>query len=458
MENLRGAKIVKQDSSMVENSHLYVKAKDGNYCELTIVDENGKKRKVGAYNVNSGGVTGNYIPLTGTEEGKPITGDIEFSGYNKGIFKENPSEYGKLYLEDDGGAINLVLKHIDKSTNQTSFFKISPNIFGILSDKDYSDVAPNDKRIYAQRSYVDKKTSPYIEVTYSDLINLKNNSQLQKGKVYLLTDYMTTYTQPITNVSKSSGVIEPLIITATDVNKLHNQCKSTLYPQDIVYYEITGDIGNGYGKEGFTKGKIYRRIDIQRNNDIGTDWRHVKYDRGGVDKLLFQNYNECYNNTIKTYHLFNNVVGESFSHNIIGDIFVNNTIGDFFSNNNIGDVFANNIIVGEEFIGNIIKNDFYNNHIGGYFSKNIINGYFRNNVIGEEFIYNTVGAFFINVGSQASPFLSRNTEFRNHIPSNFTATPEIQNLDIDVIVFKSPNGTLKQRYYDDSNNLVINNL
>ena len=48
MKNLRGAKIVNQDSLMVENSHLYIKAKDENYCELTILDENGKKRKVGA--------------------------------------------------------------------------------------------------------------------------------------------------------------------------------------------------------------------------------------------------------------------------------------------------------------------------------------------------------------------------------------------------------------------------
>ena len=45
MENLRGVKIVNQDSLMVENSHLYIKAKDENYCELTILDENGKKRK-----------------------------------------------------------------------------------------------------------------------------------------------------------------------------------------------------------------------------------------------------------------------------------------------------------------------------------------------------------------------------------------------------------------------------
>ena len=53
MENLRGVKIVNQDSLMVENSHLYIKAKDENYCELTILDENGKKRKVGATHTNS---------------------------------------------------------------------------------------------------------------------------------------------------------------------------------------------------------------------------------------------------------------------------------------------------------------------------------------------------------------------------------------------------------------------
>ena len=232
-----------------------------------------------------------------------------------------------------------------------------------------------------------------IEVTYDELVNLKNTSSLVKGQNYLLTDYMTTYTQPVTGVTKTSGVIEPLIITATDVNKLHNVCKSTLYPQDIVYYEITGDIGNGYGTEGFTKGKIYRRIDTLRNNDIGTDWRHVKYDRNGVDKLLFENYNGCYNNVIKTYYLFNSVVGNSFSGNTVGNNFYSNTVGD----------------------------DFYSN------------------------------------GNSTTPFISQNTEFRNSI-HNVTSSTEIQNENIDVVVFKSPNGTLKQRYYDDSNNLVINNL
>ena len=272
-----------------------------------------------------------------------------------------------------------------------------------------------------------------VEVTYDELLNLKNTSALVKGQNYLLTDYETTYTQPVTNVNKSSGVIEPLIITAIDVDKLHNQCKSTLYPQDIIFYEITGDIGNGYGTEGFTKGKIYRRIDTIRNNDIGTDWRHVKYyrdDKGHVDKLLFEDYDNCYNNVIKTYYLFDNVV--------IGDSFRSNTIGMDFSFNTVIDNFSSNLIMSQ----------FYSNTIGEYFNSNIIMGNFYSNKIGDNFTNN--GTFLI-------PFTSKNTEFRNGI-NNVTSSTEIQNENIDVVVFKSPNGTLKQRYYNDSNNLVINNL
>ena len=277
-----------------------------------------------------------------------------------------------------------------------------------------------------------------IEVTHNELVNLKNTSSLVKGQNYLLTDYETTYTQPVTNVSKSSGVIEPLIITATDVNKLHNVCKSTLYPQDIVYYEITGDIRNGKGTEGFTKGKIYRRIDTLRNNDIGTDWRHVKYDRNGVDKLLFESYTNVYNNKIETYFLFNNVVGSNFYYNTIGDYFYYNTIGDHFYSNTIGN----------SFIGNIIRDNFISNTIGNDFISN---------TVGDNFSYNTIGDSFIGNGTTLNLFVSQNTEFRNSI-NGVTSSIEIQNPDIDVVVFKSPNGTLKQRYYDDSNNLVINNL
>jgi hypothetical protein len=216
-----------------------------------------------------------------------------------------------------------------------------PVIFRVVNDQgNFTEVV----YVSESESYIPNTPSNLVEVTYNELVNLKNNSQLKKGQNYLLTDYMTTYTQPLTAVSKTSGVIEPLIITAIDINKLHNQCKSTLYPQDILFYEITGDIGNGKGTEGFTKGKIYRRIDTIKNNDIGTDWRHVKYGRSGVDKLLFEDYTSVYNNKIETYYLFNNVIGYGFTNNTIGNDFFTNTIGDNFRNNIIGNNFSTNSI------------------------------------------------------------------------------------------------------------------
>lgn len=127
--------------------------------------------------------------------------------------------------------------------------------------------------------YENSSTSALTEVTYSELVALIGSSSLVTDRTYLLTDYQTTWEDSNTGATFSSGVIEPLYITATDVNELSKECKSELYPQDIVYYEVTGDINDGNGTEGFTKGKIYRRIDTISNNDIGTDWRHVQYRR-----------------------------------------------------------------------------------------------------------------------------------------------------------------------------------
>ena len=51
---------------------------------------------------------------------------------------------------------------------------------------------------------------------------------------------------------------------------------------------------------------------------------------------------------------------------------------------------------------------------------------------------------------------TKNNKIRKNDKLCITSSTEIQNQNIDVVVFKSPNGTLKQRYYDDSNNLVVN--
>ena len=217
-----------------------------------------------------------------------------------------------------------------------------------------------------------------IEVTYAELTSLIASSTLVVGQVYLLTDYMTTYTQPVTNTAMSSGVVEQLFLTAVDINKLHKIAKSKLYPQDIIYYEVTGDIettiyydGNliEFDTEGFTKGKIYRRIDTLRNVDVGTDWRHIKYwnPNTSTNDLLFKKYDGFFfpahghfNIKIETYHLMDSIftdvvynfnVADGFYHNILGDVRDSN-IGSRFQNNTIGSIGSSNL-----------KNEFINNEI-----------------------------------------------------------------------------------------------
>jgi len=113
------------------------------------------------------------------------------------------------------------------------------------------------------------------EVTYAELAALISGSDLIQGRQYLITDYQTVHTIPTTAVT-NTGPTEPLIVTAIDVDELAPIAYSTLYPDDIIYYNPTNNLT---AVPGCTKGYIYRRIDTINNNDITTDWRHVKYRR-----------------------------------------------------------------------------------------------------------------------------------------------------------------------------------
>ena len=72
MNNIRGAKIIYQESKATQPSHLYFLQKGENYCEVIVTSESGAKRKVGTFNMS-------YIPLSGTLQQSPVIGDIEFS-------------------------------------------------------------------------------------------------------------------------------------------------------------------------------------------------------------------------------------------------------------------------------------------------------------------------------------------------------------------------------------------
>ena len=302
-----------------------------------------------------------------------------------------------------GWSMNLTLE-VDNSTVCDIPFNEFPVVIEIKNDIVYSNYLTCETLaecpvIIDIQNALTGSTNTIIEVTYAELLNLKNTSALIKGQTYLITDYMTTYIQPVTLANKTSGIIEPLYVIATDVNKLHIQCLSKLYPQDVVYYDIDN------ATEGFTKGKIYRRFDTIKNNDIGTDWRHVKYDRSGVDNLLFENYGGfgISGNVIKTFDLMNTVIStDLFMDNIIGEEFAYNTISYNFRDNRIDNSFVNNIItgdfsfnkIGRDFSNNNISNSFSFNEVVYDFSQNTISGVFTSNSVDYGFYNNTISGYF----------------------------------------------------------------
>lgn len=367
-----------------------------------------------------------------------------------------------------------------------------------------------------------------ISVTYSELVNLKASSSLVSLQTYLINDYRTIYTQPISNVLmggknitinnpgtgysatnysliggnndatvdvlvngngsitqvtlvnggtgyvdgtytinnsgtnnatinvmvnidgiissfKNENQIEPLLITAVSSTKLSVKGRSTVYGNDEIYYDI---VSNQEMVPGCTKGYIYRRVDTLKNNDIGFDYRNVKFRRWQIDVTniwdnvstyikgdvvlknetseiyislvddnlnndlsiinkweLFEWDNLSYTSPIETNWEVNNLLIRCSS--LFTDYYMfsieyysgegiqsdyNGIHNNIFKGNNTSILFnSNSVLFGYDFFNNTVGKYFYINTIGNGLSFNIIGEYFSTNTVGINFSYNTLG-------------------------------------------------------------------
>jgi len=293
-----------------------------------------------------------------------------------------------------------------------------------------------------------------INVTYSELNNLINNSLLTIGNQYLITDYQTVHRIPNTT-DYNSGTTEPLLVTASGINTLKPEAYSSLYPQDVIYYNYYNDQTMVIG---CTKGYIYRRVDTAQNNDIPFDFRNVKFRRWQINVTNVWNSGNTYNKDAvvlsgNTNNIYISLVSGNTSHDTsdvnywyqFQDIRTNNLyisttsvsydLGynrlvkfpcsnnyidyhmysqDYFYTTSFNNIikkqflvpmsnepgydmisYSNNVIFGSEFNNNSIGSHFYNNNIFFKFDYNIINSFFSDNFIGSSFEKNTIKNDFI---------------------------------------------------------------
>lgn len=155
----------------------------------------------------------------------------------------------------------------------------------------------------AERKLYNESTSggsSVTSVTYSELVALISASGLTPGAQYLISDFATVHyfinlnedTSLYTRISGAinTGSVEPIIVTATAVNKLSADAKSTVYPSDRLLYDWNpdnwlSDISFGYDGSivsGF-KGVIYYRHDTIQNNELQYDFRNVKFRRWKIN-------------------------------------------------------------------------------------------------------------------------------------------------------------------------------
>jgi hypothetical protein len=293
----------------------------------------------------------------------------------------------------------------------------------------------------------------FTSLTYAALQTLIGTSALVKGDYYLINDYQTIYDQPDYNaigspkpvVTTNTGTVEPLIVQASSANQINERAISTLYPLDVIQYDVTFTQTEVMFQPA--KGRIILRTD-NNNNTTNYDHRQVVFKRyesfpsSGVYTEVYDNGNasldtiptfgaDCYSNNIGNFYtalnplntgfiLSNNVFEGNARNNKTGSDFYNNTFGNNvysnifgnschynvfegsiqeniisnnFSLNKIGSRFWNNT-VGDNFNNNITSTLFTDNEIENNFQYNILGNNFRSNKIGNNFQYNNVSSYF----------------------------------------------------------------
>ena len=189
---------------------------------------------------------GDCIPLTGTEEGKPVTGDINFNqeGYNKikqvnntdGIQRSKAIYFGwdehmQIYASKEGDGFfkqsniqlgdekiflqrYVVNNEIDNTTSEVTISLEDDRIltYGkILSNNDYSEVDPTNKLIYAQRAYVDAKIAENLGNTstvgkpYKSLVVLLTATEIGTGMFDITTNILENNLGDITVTREAQG-------------------------------------------------------------------------------------------------------------------------------------------------------------------------------------------------------------------------------------------------------------
>ena len=231
-------------------------------------------------------------------------------------------------------------------------------------------------------------------ITYEELKQLRDTSQLIPGMLYRITNYITTTTQESTI---SAGHPFDIIVQALSESILSEEVKAIQHEDDEyfanndlsgwqVWYTLDNDTARfEWADEVNGKGVIYRLID-ENSNDCPYDFKNIQmldanasedvtyyytFDNKGTDHSL--NGSLCYSNEINKY-----INGTQRINRIIfkcGNTEVSTNFFDFECYNNTLGTATDHMRFGKECYGNVFGGM---NHLCAFDTK------FRNNFVGSE--------------------------------------------------------------------------
>lgn len=257
------------------------------YFEFDTTDHFSKiYRNNGNIKLGSSNATGNFymnytgrLPINSLKIGvkayntKKSTVGVEID-FNGPIFNE------KLLLDDD---INETIIDCTKFIQNMEYnYSNQETLINVWSEESYYDentetTVYTDKRAIITRIIVDLGevtyewegvggSDPLVKITYKELKDLRDNSQLIPGQQYRIIDYITTTTQEDT---QSAGHQFDIIVIADDERTLNENARAVIHEGDDYFQEIiTGQkVVSANWKDGVTLDSITEKYKLSDDNE-----------------------------------------------------------------------------------------------------------------------------------------------------------------------------------------------
>ena len=278
------------------------------------------------------------------------------------------------------------------------------------------------------------KLDIYKNITYTELVNLRNNAQLTSGVFYRITDYITTTTQENT---RSAGHPFDVIVLTLSVNELSEQAWAIQHSGDTyfanndlsawkIWYCIDNDTNRFKWADSVNgKGVIYRMID-EFNNDVPYDFKNIQFkDTNSTNNyyyFTFSGYgeNETDYSIFRNTNIFSNTILPFYGNDLTNSKQTINKI--LFSVGGDGNCYGNyfgsgcyNLTLAFYCSNNTFGNGCYSNSLYPYCSNNTFGDDCHSNTLNSRCSYNI---FEYNCYSNTLGEDCRNNTFRNSCFSN----------------------------------------